>query len=79
MFGISCAPEMYQRIISQVLQGCTGVRNILDGIIVHGATKEDHDRNLEVLLQRLREKGLTLNFNKCQFNISEIDSMDHLL
>lgn len=23
MFGVSCAPEMYQRIISQALQGCT--------------------------------------------------------
>ena len=64
MFGISCAPEMYQRIIFQTLQGCTGVRNIFDDIVVHGATKEDHDRNLEGLLQRLSEKGLTLNFNK---------------
>ena len=79
MFGISCAPEMYQRIIFQTLQGCTGVRNIFDDIVVHGATKEDHDRNLEGLLQRLSEKGLTLNFNKCQFNLSEIDFMGHLL
>ena len=79
MFGISCAPEMYQRIIFQTLQGCTGVINIFDDIVVHGATKEDHDRNLEGLLQRLSEKGLTLNFNKCQFNLSEIDFMGHLL
>ena len=79
MFGISFAPEMYQRIIFQTLQGCTGVRNIFDDIVVHGATKEDHDRKLEGLLQRLSEKGLTLNFNKCQFNLSEIDFMGHLL
>lgn len=79
MFGVSCAPEMYQRIISQALQGCTGVRNIFDDIIVHGETKMEHDRNLKGLLHRLREKGLTLNLDKCQFDLSEIGFMGHLL
>ena len=40
MFGISFAPEMYQRIIFQTLQGCTGVRNIFDNNVVHVATKK---------------------------------------
>ena len=34
MFGVSCAPEMYQRSMQQTLAGCKGVRNILDDIIV---------------------------------------------
>ena len=29
MFGISCAPEMYQRVMQQALEGCEGVRNIV--------------------------------------------------
>ena len=28
MFGVSCAPEMYQRTMQQTLAGCKGVRNI---------------------------------------------------
>ena len=36
MFGISCAPEMHQRVTQQVLEGCEGVRNVHDDIIVHG-------------------------------------------
>ena len=40
IFGISCAPEMYQRVMLQVLEGCEGVRNIHDGLIVHGQTTE---------------------------------------
>ena len=44
MFGVSCAPEMYQRVIQQVLEGCDGVRNIHDDIIVHGQTTEEHDK-----------------------------------
>lgn len=79
MFGVSCAPEMYQRIIQQALHGCKGVRNIFDDIVVHGSTKEEHDENLEGLLIRLREKGLTLNREKCKFHLDQLEFMGHLL
>jgi len=35
MFGVICAPEMYQKVMQQVLQGCERVHNIMDDIIVH--------------------------------------------
>ena len=38
MFGVSCAPEMYQQVIQQALEGCEGVRNRHDDIIVHSVT-----------------------------------------
>ena len=79
MFGISCAPEMYQRVIQQALQGCVGVRNIFDDIIVHAPTVEEHDARLEMLLKRIQEKGLTLNREKCQFRMDELMFMGHLL
>ena len=34
MFGVSAAPEIYQHVIQQSLQGCPGVRNITDDMIV---------------------------------------------
>lgn len=79
MFGISCAPEMYQRVIQQALEGCEGVRNIFDDIVVHGTSVEEHDARLRKLLDRIREKGLTLNKEKCKFRMSEIVFMGHLL
>ncbi len=39
MFGVSSAPEIYQHIIQQTLQGWPGVRNISDDIIVFRKTK----------------------------------------
>nr|XP_058962028.1 uncharacterized protein K02A2.6-like [Pocillopora verrucosa] len=33
MFGITSAPEKYQKIVSDVLQGCEGVANIADDVI----------------------------------------------
>ena len=62
MFGVSCAPEMYQRVIQQVLKGCDGVRNIHDDIIVHGQTTEEHDKRLEEAMERIQNRGLTLEF-----------------
>ena len=79
MFGISCAPELYNKIIQQVLRDCPGINSIFDDIVVHGAIQGEHNKNLEKLLQTLREKGLTLNLDKCQFNISQITFMGHVL
>ena len=57
MFGINSAPEVYQHVIQQTLQGCEFVANISDDIIVHGRSTEEHN-------ERLKEKNLTLNGEK---------------
>ena len=67
MFGITSAPEMYQKIVKDVLIGCKGVANIADHLIIHGHGIEEHDKNLLAVLQRLRDCGLTPNSSKCQF------------
>ena len=79
MFGVSCAPEMHQRIIQQVLEGYEGVGNIYDDIIVHGRTVDEHDRRLEKAMERIQDRGLTLNKEKCKFHMSELEFMGHLL
>ena len=72
MFGVSAAPEIYKHVIQQSLQGCPGVRNISDDIIVFGKTQQEHDHNLNTVLARLQECGLTLNGDKCKFGVSEV-------
>ena len=79
MFGITSAPELYQHIIQQILQGFDGAYNISDDIIVHGRSVEEHDARLNKVMERLREKDLTLNSDKCQFRISKIEFMGHVL
>ena len=70
---------MYQRVIQQFLEGCDGVRNIHDDIIVHGQTSEEHDKLLEEAMERIQNRGLTLNQEKCKFLMSELEFMGHLL
>lgn len=79
MFGISCAPEMYQKIIQQVLQGCEGAHNIIDDIIVHADSEEENDKRVEKVVKVLSEKGLTFNKDKCQFKMSHLEFMGHVL
>ena len=39
---------------------------------MHGKTREEHDQNLEALLNRLQEKTLTLNKDKCELGKTKI-------
>jgi len=58
MFGVSCAPEIYQRMLQHTLARCEGVHNILDDIIVFALSKKEHNKRLEAVLHRIKESGL---------------------
>ena len=45
-----------------------GVFNISDDIIVHGRDTKEHDANLKALLKKSRERNVTFNKAKCEFN-----------
>lgn len=70
--GVSSAPEVYQHTIQKVLLGLEGTFNYADDIIVCGGTQEEHDKRLRALFQRLEERGLTLNPNKCELGLEQV-------
>ena len=72
-FGISSAAEVFQNAICQTLQGISGVKNLSDDIIIHGKTQAEHDDTLRAVFQRLKERGLTLNRKKCEFDKSSLE------
>ena len=72
-YGASVGSEVCQHVIGQVLEGCHNARNIADDILVHGTTREEHDRSLENVLLRLQDKNLTVNPAKCLFGVTELD------
>jgi hypothetical protein len=43
-FGISSAPEVFQRTMESILQGIEGVVCYMDDVVVSGDTEEEHDR-----------------------------------
>lgn len=84
-FGISSAPEEYQRRQHEAVEGLKGVEAIVDDILVYGCgdTEEeaiaDHDRNLIGLLERARQINLKLNKKKFRLRMKEVKYMGHLL
>lgn len=79
MFGIKSAPEAFQKIMEQVLAGCTGCLNYLDDVIVYGETKEQHDERVTKVLDVLKEYNVMLNPDKCIFGATELGFLGYNL
>lgn len=72
-FGLCSAPEIFQRIMSQLILGIQGTFCFLDDIIVAGKTEEEHDERLKQVLEILQKNNLTLNEKKCSYKMRQID------
>ena len=64
--GVKSAPETFQRVMDQMLEGIGGTRAILDDILVAGKDEQDHDRILQAVVNRATEYNICINFEKCQ-------------
>ena len=78
-FGISSAPELFQRRMSRLLEGLPGVLCLMDDVIVFGANREEHDLRLIATLQRLEAAGVTLNPKKCEFHKHSMKFLGHVV
>ena len=77
--GISSAPEIYQRAMTELFAGLDGVEIIMDDILVHGETLEKHNENLEKVLKRCEEKNLRLNPAKVKLAQKEVEYVGQVL
>ncbi|KAK3100621.1 hypothetical protein FSP39_022706 [Pinctada imbricata] len=73
LYGVASAPAIWQRSIDIVLQGLSGVKCVIDDMVITGRTEEEHLRNLDAVLTRLEQYGLRANMDKCQFFASKIE------
>ena len=76
-YGLCSAPRAFQKIVSSVLKGIDGCVNLLDDIVIHGHTQEQHDTRPQLVLTRLAEYHVTRTREKCQFATSEIDFLGY--
>ena len=78
-FGITSAPEHFQRRMSEVLSDLEGVVCLIDDVLVHGKSQEEHDHRLKKVLERVKQVGLTLNVDKCEFSKSCIKFLGQVI
>ena len=78
-FGISSAPEHFQRRMNEVLDNLPGVLCLMDDIIVFGKDEREHKPQLLATLQGLQTADVTLNQEKCQFGKSTLSFLGHIV
>ena len=76
-FGITSAPEIFQRTMEEILQGINNVVCFFDDILIHSSCPEEHEKHIATVLQRLEEVGLKLNKGKSEFRQKEIEFLGH--
>ena len=78
-FGIKCASELYQSIMSEMIEDIEGAEVIMDDILIWGTTLEEHDRRLKLVLDKARKYNLKLSPNKSEFRKKQIRYIGHVL
>ena len=78
-FGISSAPELFQRRMNTILDGLKGVRCQVDDILIFGRNQTEHDSRLIAVLKRIQAAKVTLNPEKCEFRRSQVKFLGHLI
>ena len=78
-FGISSAPEVFQKRMKVILEGLEGIVYLIDDILVYGKNQAEHDQRLMAVMKRLKEKHVTLNKEKCKFNQRSVNFVGHLI
>ena len=83
-FGISSAPEVFQRKMHEFAEGLTGTEVVADDFLIVGygeSYKEamaDHDKNLLAFLSRCEQHDLHLNPDKLRLKQSEVPFIGHI-
>lgn len=77
VFGLSSAPELFQNYMDGVISGLPGAVCFIDDILMFADTKEHLQVVTDKVLARLKERNLTLNREKCEFQKTSLTFMGH--
>jgi len=80
-FGLTNAPATFQRALDIILLSLK--RQIclvyLDNVIIFSANAEQHVEDVDTVLHRLREAGVTLTLEKCIWFSDEVEYLGHIV
>lgn len=77
-FGISVAPEIFQKYTYQNFSTLPGTFVYIDDLIVFGKDEREHDINLNLAFKKAREIGVKFNENKFQYKMKSVKYIGHI-
>jgi hypothetical protein len=80
-FGLRNAPATFQRLVDKVFKGMVGINLYvyIDGILIYSETWEDHLKDVDEVLKRLKENGLKASIDKTHWCNSQIEILVYLI
>lgn len=77
--GASSSASIFQRVMDKVLEGIEHVSCYLDDVLIAGKTLEECKRKLLLVLERLANVNIKVNFEKCKFFVTELTHLGHVI
>ena len=80
-FGLTNAPIAFMDLMHRVFQPYLDrfVVVFMDDILIYSKSEEDHEGHLRIVLQALREHQLHAKFSKCEFRLTEVRFLGHVV
>ena len=78
-FGVASASAIFRQLMDTILQGILGVTCYIGDILVSSTNEESHLHTLEEVLTRLEKHGFRLKLEKCEFLLTCIEYLGHVV
>ena len=78
-FGLATACATYIRLMRRVLANISGVSFYFDNVFIFSKEWPDHVKTLSIVLQRLRQHGLTARPAKCKFGYESLQYLGFVI
>lgn len=78
-FGLCSAPEVFQQVMTTLLTGIDNAEASMDDILIFVKDLAHLEKTTAEVLKRIEKAGLTLNKDKCEFKMSKIKFLGHML
>ena len=81
VFGLTNAPATFSRLMNYIFMEYLDkfVVVYLDDILVYSKNEEEHAEHLRLVLEKLREHQLYAKYSKCEFWLSEVTYLGHVI
>ena len=73
IFGAKSSQDLFDEAMYRIFGDIPKCLNQRDDILIGGRNIEEHNKTLELVLQRAKEFGVTFNKEKCKFGVEELE------
>lgn len=80
-FGLTNAPAYFMNMMNKIFMEELDrfVVVFIDDILVYSKTREEHEKHLRIVLEKLRRNRLYGKFSKCDFWLEEVAFLGHVI